>query len=263
MQTGECFRADKLLEDHIELMIKKDAMMPDERREELERISRQADSYSLEKLHELFTTLGIKCTCHGSGGRLGHGDEDDRLVPFVVNGCGLASFCSLLQRPPRAAYCRSRFPSTSCSRRRLAPRATCQVRDAALPWSCTAVVSQRPAGVTGKSSLSRISQQFCGGEPWVISLECWWVYGRCGCRWAGFLRPETAQGIFVNFKRLLAYNGGRLPFAAAQIGLAFRNEIAPRNGLLRYGACEPLWRAPCIARSFMMHCPRAWCEADG
>ncbi|PHJ20953.1 glycyl-trna synthetase [Cystoisospora suis] len=49
----------------------------------------------------------------------------------------------------------------------------------------------------------------------------------------GYLRPETAQGIFVNFRRLLEYNGGRMPFAAAQLGLGFRNEIAPRNGLLR------------------------------
>lgn len=48
-----------------------------------------------------------------------------------------------------------------------------------------------------------------------------------------FLRPETAQGIFVNFKRLLEFNQGRLPFAAAQIGNAFRNEISPRSGLLR------------------------------
>ncbi|KAI3384247.1 hypothetical protein SNEBB_009425 [Seison nebaliae] len=50
---------------------------------------------------------------------------------------------------------------------------------------------------------------------------------------AGYLRPETAQGIFVNFKRLLEFNQGRLPFAAAQIGKAFRNEISPRAGLLR------------------------------
>lgn len=49
----------------------------------------------------------------------------------------------------------------------------------------------------------------------------------------GFLRPETAQGIFVNFKRLLDYNNGKLPFASAQIGGAFRNEISPRSGLLR------------------------------
>ncbi|KAK4302841.1 hypothetical protein Pmani_025097 [Petrolisthes manimaculis] len=49
----------------------------------------------------------------------------------------------------------------------------------------------------------------------------------------GFLRPETAQGIFVNFKRLLEYNQGKLPFACAQIGNAYRNEISPRSGLLR------------------------------
>ena len=48
-----------------------------------------------------------------------------------------------------------------------------------------------------------------------------------------YLRPETAQGIFINFKRLLEFNGGKLPFAAAQIGNAYRNEISPRAGLLR------------------------------
>jgi glycyl-tRNA synthetase len=49
----------------------------------------------------------------------------------------------------------------------------------------------------------------------------------------GYFRPETAQSIFVNFKRLLEFNNGRMPFAAAQIGLGFRNEISPRAGLLR------------------------------
>eukprot|EP00579_Thalassiosira_antarctica_P007340 CAMPEP_0201883052 /NCGR_PEP_ID=MMETSP0902-20130614/15119_1 /ASSEMBLY_ACC=CAM_ASM_000551 /TAXON_ID=420261 /ORGANISM="Thalassiosira antarctica, Strain CCMP982" /LENGTH=684 /DNA_ID=CAMNT_0048411761 /DNA_START=14 /DNA_END=2071 /DNA_ORIENTATION=+ len=49
----------------------------------------------------------------------------------------------------------------------------------------------------------------------------------------GFLRPETAQGLFVNFRRLLDANAQKMPFAAAQIGLGFRNEIAPRSGLLR------------------------------
>jgi glycyl-tRNA synthetase len=49
----------------------------------------------------------------------------------------------------------------------------------------------------------------------------------------GFLRPETSQSIFLNFKRLLEYNNGRMPFASAQVGLGFRNEIAPRQGLLR------------------------------
>lgn len=49
----------------------------------------------------------------------------------------------------------------------------------------------------------------------------------------GYLRPETAQGLFVNFRRMLDMNAGKMPFAAAQIGLGFRNEIAPRSGLLR------------------------------
>ena len=49
----------------------------------------------------------------------------------------------------------------------------------------------------------------------------------------GYLRPETAQGMFVNFRRLLEQNGGKVPFGAAQIGLGFRNEIAPRQQLLR------------------------------
>ena len=47
------------------------------------------------------------------------------------------------------------------------------------------------------------------------------------------MRPETAQGMFVNFKRLLEFNAGKLPFGAAQVGRAFRNEISPRAGLLR------------------------------
>lgn len=40
-----------------------------------------------------------------------------------------------------------------------------------------------------------------------------------------FLRPETAQGIFVNFKRLLEFNQGRLPFASAQIGKLKKNIV--------------------------------------
>jgi len=70
------------------------------------------------------------------------------------------------------------------------------------------------------------------GEPEPFNLMFQTQIGPTG-KITGYLRPETAQGIFVNFKRLLEYNGGKLPFAAAQIGQAFRNEIAPRSGLLR------------------------------
>ncbi len=48
-----------------------------------------------------------------------------------------------------------------------------------------------------------------------------------------FLRPETAQGIFVNFPIMYRLHREKLPFGVAQIGKGFRNEISPRQGLLR------------------------------
>ncbi|UXD21466.1 glycyl-tRNA synthetease [Ignicoccus pacificus DSM 13166] len=49
----------------------------------------------------------------------------------------------------------------------------------------------------------------------------------------GFIRPETAQGAFVNFKRVYQFMREKLPFGIAQIGRVGRNEISPRQGLLR------------------------------
>ena len=48
-----------------------------------------------------------------------------------------------------------------------------------------------------------------------------------------FLRPETAQGIFTNFHLLYQYNRKKLPFGVVQIGKGYRNEISPRQGILR------------------------------
>ena len=50
---------------------------------------------------------------------------------------------------------------------------------------------------------------------------------------AGYLRPETAQGQFLTFSKLLEFNQQSMPFASACIGKSFRNEISPRAGLLR------------------------------
>ncbi len=50
---------------------------------------------------------------------------------------------------------------------------------------------------------------------------------------AAYLRPEIAQGMFVNFKNILDTMRPTLPFGIAQIGRAFRNEIAPRDFLFR------------------------------
>jgi glycyl-tRNA synthetase len=49
----------------------------------------------------------------------------------------------------------------------------------------------------------------------------------------GYLRPETAQGIFINFHNLYRYFREKLPFGSAQIGRGFRNEISPRQGIIR------------------------------
>lgn len=59
------------------------------------------------------------------------------------------------------------------------------------------------------------------------------------------MRPETAQGIFVNFKDLYYYNGNKLPFAAAQIGQAFRNEVVYVHSF----SCSNCW-APTQHLSF-------------
>lgn len=48
-----------------------------------------------------------------------------------------------------------------------------------------------------------------------------------------YLRPETAQGIFINFKNVLGSSRQKIPFGIAQIGKAFRNEITPRNFIFR------------------------------
>ena len=56
----------------------------------------------------------------------------------------------------------------------------------------------------------------------------------------GYLRGETAQGIFVNFKNVLDSMSPKLPFGIAQIGKAFRNEIAPREFLFRVREFEQM-----------------------
>jgi glycyl-tRNA synthetase len=50
---------------------------------------------------------------------------------------------------------------------------------------------------------------------------------------AAFLRPETAQGIFANFKNVLDTTRVKVPFGIALVGKSFRNEINPRNYTFR------------------------------
>jgi len=54
-----------------------------------------------------------------------------------------------------------------------------------------------------------------------------------GSQRKGYLRPETAQGIFTDFNRLTRFYREKLPFGAVQIGKSYRNEISPRQGMIR------------------------------
>ncbi len=75
----------------------------------------------------------------------------------------------------------------------------------------------------------------CGGElseVYEFNLMFKTAIGP-GNKMTGYLRPETAQGMFINFPRLLRYFRDSLPFAAVQIGKSYRNEISPRQGVIR------------------------------
>src|SRR5690606_36453368 len=55
-----------------------------------------------------------------------------------------------------------------------------------------------------------------------------------------YLRPETAQGIFINYKNIVDSMHPKIPFGVAQIGKAYRNEITPRNFIFRLRELEQM-----------------------
>ncbi|MCX6846160.1 MAG: glycine--tRNA ligase [Verrucomicrobia bacterium] len=69
-------------------------------------------------------------------------------------------------------------------------------------------------------------------EPRQFNLMLQTNFGATGEQIA-YLRPETAQSIFVQYKNVLDSNRVKLPFGIAQIGKSFRNEINPRNYIFR------------------------------
>ena len=75
----------------------------------------------------------------------------------------------------------------------------------------------------------------CGGKLaniWNYNLMFKTMIGAKGDK-VGYMRPETAQGIFILFKRLERFFRGKLPFGVVQLGKAYRNEISPRQGVIR------------------------------
>ena len=75
-----------------------------------------------------------------------------------------------------------------------------------------------------------------------------------------FLRPETAQGIFVNFKNVLQFARKKPPFGIAQVGKAFRNEITPGNFIFRTREFEQMEIEYFVAPSQAAEWHRRWME---
>lgn len=98
-------------------------------------------------------------------------------------------------------------------------------------------------GITVEGTVSAVKEVMevydlkceCGGkfkQPAPMNLMFSTTIGH-GKGKKGYLRPETAQGMFVDFKRLSNFFRDKLPFGVAQIGRAYRNEISPRQGVIR------------------------------
>lgn len=77
----------------------------------------------------------------------------------------------------------------------------------------------------------------CGAKSWgkiqAQNLMFSTTIGAGNSGRQGFLRPETAQGMFTSFPSIYRHFRERLPFGAIQIGKGYRNEISPRQGMIR------------------------------
>ena len=76
-----------------------------------------------------------------------------------------------------------------------------------------------------------------------------------------YLRPETAQGIFVNFNNVQETTRKKLPFGIAQIGKAFRNEITPGNFIFRQREFEQMEMQYFVKPGTQMDAMEEWKEA--
>ncbi len=71
-----------------------------------------------------------------------------------------------------------------------------------------------------------------------------------------YLRPETAQTIFIDFKRVFRAMRGKLPFGIAQVGYSFRNEISPRRFLIRLRGFQQMEIEMFLDPEKLNDCPR-------
>jgi glycyl-tRNA synthetase len=92
--------------------------------------------------------------------------------------------------------------------------------------------------IGGKMKELGIACPTCGGVDWTEARKFNLLFEThigvlADKKHTAYLRGETAQGIFINFKNILDTQQMKLPFGIAQIGKAFRNEITPKNFIFR------------------------------
>ncbi|MFH1612734.1 MAG: aminoacyl--tRNA ligase-related protein, partial [bacterium] len=97
-------------------------------------------------------------------------------------------------------------------------------------------------GKVDKNELGKVKCPACGGDFDESTAKEFKLMFKTevGLDGIGYLRPETAQLIFTNFKFVQENARMKLPFGIAQIGKAFRNEIAPRDFLFRVREFEQM-----------------------
>jgi glycyl-tRNA synthetase len=113
------------------------------------------------------------------------------------------------------------------------------------PYRADHLITQKTGMATEGMTLAQVSQtlrkegikcQKCGGalgEPYHYNLMFMTSIGPGKNKVTGCLRPETAQTTYMPFRRLFEIGRKKLPMGVIQLGRSFRNEISPRQGLLR------------------------------
>jgi len=122
-------------------------------------------------------------------------------------------------------------PATQCKKCNSIFRADNMIEDATGQF----VEGMGPAELTRIMAEKGIKCPKCGGdlgETRIFNLMLATNVGPVEGNTA-YLRPETAQGIFVNFRNICASTRAKLPFGVAQMGTSYRNEISPRQWLIR------------------------------
>jgi len=122
-------------------------------------------------------------------------------------------------------------PIVSCSKCGLTIRADKLISD-----KIKRIIPERLTneGYNNHLKKNRISCPKCHGELGKVSkFNMMFRVGVGAADESAYLRPETCQSIFVDFPRLFKIMRGKLPFPVAQTGKSFRNEISPRQSLMR------------------------------